>query len=125
MQSMSDYYSAIQLRSDRWSALREASVALTRAGKAKGSEAQIKKINTLFDSLAPIEAYWAFPGVQAFDHIRRQFEHQNYQDAAYAIQPGPIAAAMCRWNVARRPTITRMRRSSRWRRARWPSPISR
>ena len=27
MQSMSDYYSAIQLRSDRWSALREASVA--------------------------------------------------------------------------------------------------
>ncbi|MGR3639398.1 aminotransferase class I/II-fold pyridoxal phosphate-dependent enzyme [Alterinioella nitratireducens] len=86
MQSMSDYYSAIQLRSDRWSALREASVALTRAGKAKGSEAQIKKINTLFDSLAPIEAYWAFPGVQAFDHIRRQFEHQNYQDAAYAIQ---------------------------------------
>ena len=86
MQSMSDYYSAIQLRSDRWSALREASVALTRAGKAKGSEAQINKINTLFDSLAPIEAYWAFPGVQAFDHIRRQFEHQNYQDAAYAIQ---------------------------------------
>ncbi len=83
---MSDYYSAIQLRSDRWSALREASVALTRAGNAKGSEAQIKKINTLFDSLAPIEAYWAFPGVQAFDHIRRQFEHQNYQDAAYAIQ---------------------------------------
>ena len=102
MQSMSDYYSAIQLRSDRWSALREASVALTRAGKAKGSEAQIKKINTLFDSLAPIEAYWAFPGVQAFDHIRRQFEHQNYQDAAYAIQRvarGLATGAYCRRHV--------------------------
>jgi arginine decarboxylase len=70
MQSMSDYYSAIQLRSDRWSALREASSALSREPEGKHAQAQMAKIDQLFDSLSLIEAYWAFPGVQAlvFSH---------------------------------------------------------
>ncbi|QGX99128.1 aminotransferase class I/II-fold pyridoxal phosphate-dependent enzyme [Roseovarius faecimaris] len=86
MQSMSDYYSAIQLRSDRWSALREASSALSRDPQGARSEAQVKKIEGLFESLALIEAYWAFPGMQVFDHLRRQFEHKNYYDVAFAVQ---------------------------------------
>ncbi len=83
---MSDYYSAIQLRADRWSALRETADALARSPDGKKAPAQIEKINDLFESLSLIEAYWAFPGVQAFDHIRRQFEHKNYNDVAYIIQ---------------------------------------
>ena len=86
MQSMSDYYSAIQLRSDRWSALREAMAALARDPAGAQSGKLIDKINKLFESLALIEAYWAFPGMQAFDHIRRQFEHRNHEDAAFAVQ---------------------------------------
>ncbi len=85
MQSMSDYYSAIQLRSDRWSKLRETTDALARDPDGRRSKAFGAKISELLDSLAPIEAYWAFPGVQAFDHIRRQFEHGNLDDVAFAV----------------------------------------
>ena len=85
MQSMSDYYSAIQLRSDRWSKLRETTDALAREPDGRHSKAFGAKIGELLDSLAPIEAYWAFPGVQAFDHIRRQFEHGNLDDVAFAV----------------------------------------
>ncbi|NNU80873.1 aminotransferase class I/II-fold pyridoxal phosphate-dependent enzyme [Halovulum dunhuangense] len=84
MQSMSDYYSAIQLRADRWSALRETTDALSRKQTGRGSEALKRKVELLFDQLAPIEAYWAFPGMQAFDHLRRQFEHGNLDDLAFS-----------------------------------------
>ncbi|MFV2051635.1 aminotransferase class I/II-fold pyridoxal phosphate-dependent enzyme [Aliiroseovarius sp. YM-037] len=86
MPSMSDYYSAIQLRSDRWSTLREATDKIARSPSGKDAEKTRKQINELFDSLSLIEAYWAFPGMQAFDHVRRQFEHNNFEDAAFAVQ---------------------------------------
>ncbi len=85
MQSMSDYYSAIQLRSDRWSKLRETTDALARDPDSRHAKATRAKISELFDSLSLIEAYWAFPGVQAFDHIRRQFDHGNLDDVAFAV----------------------------------------
>ena len=55
MHSMSEYSSAIQLRSDRWSALREAASALSRDPKAKPKKDLNKKIDELFNSLAMIE----------------------------------------------------------------------
>ena len=51
MHSMNEYSSAIQLRSDRWSALREASAALTRDPKAKEIKALTAKVEVLFQSL--------------------------------------------------------------------------
>jgi arginine decarboxylase len=59
MHSMNDYSSAIQLRSDRWSALREAASGLTRATTAKETEALRSKCAALFDSLSLIEPYHA------------------------------------------------------------------
>jgi arginine decarboxylase len=85
MHSMNEYSSAIQLRSDRWSALREAAAALTRDPKARETKILNKKIEELFNSLAMIEPYWAFPGMSAFDHLRRQYEHGNYDDLAFAV----------------------------------------
>jgi arginine decarboxylase len=85
MHSMNDYSSAIQLRSDRWSALREATAALTRDPKPKQAAALRKKIQELFGSLAVIEPYWAFPGMSAFDHLRRQFEHGSFDDLAFSV----------------------------------------
>ncbi|MGB3244193.1 MAG: aminotransferase class I/II-fold pyridoxal phosphate-dependent enzyme [Sulfitobacter sp.] len=85
MHAMTDYSSAIQLRSDRWSALREVAAALTR-DPTKHAAAKLKKqANELFDALAIIEPYWAFPGVSAFDHMRRQLENGNLNDLAFAI----------------------------------------
>jgi len=85
MQAMSDYYSAIQLRSDRWSALRDATSAIARRPDDKSLKNLVKKVDELFLSLSWIEAYWAFPGVQAFEHLRRQFEHRNYEDVAVSV----------------------------------------
>ncbi|WP_295313721.1 aminotransferase class I/II-fold pyridoxal phosphate-dependent enzyme [Roseobacter sp.] len=85
MHAMNDYSSAIQLRSDRWSALREATGALTRNPTAKQQTALRKKTSQLFDSLAVIEPYWAFPGMAAFDHMRRQFEHNAHEELAFSV----------------------------------------
>ncbi|MEX3316085.1 aminotransferase class I/II-fold pyridoxal phosphate-dependent enzyme [Sulfitobacter sp. PS-8MA] len=85
MHSMNDYSSAIQLRSDRWSALRAAAAAMSRDPKGKAAAQVRQEIEALFDSLALIEPYWAFPGMSAFDHMRRQYAHGNYEDLAFAV----------------------------------------
>lgn len=86
MRSMSDYYSAVQLRADRWSSLQETMTALTRQ-HVSGEPAQLaNKADELFGSLSAIENYWAFPGRAAFDHIRRQCEHGNFDDAAFSVR---------------------------------------
>ncbi|MDF3381891.1 MULTISPECIES: aminotransferase class I/II-fold pyridoxal phosphate-dependent enzyme [Sulfitobacter] len=85
MHSMNDYSSAIQLRSDRWSALRAAAAAMSRDPKGKNAAQGRKEIEALFESLALIEPYWAFPGMSAFDHMRRQFAHGNFEDLAFAV----------------------------------------
>ncbi len=86
MQTMSDYYSAVQLRLDRWSNLREALDHLVRAPQARHARANRAKVEELFGSLALIEAYWAFPGVAAFDHMRRQFETGKLEDVAFSVR---------------------------------------
>ncbi len=85
MHSMNDYSSAIQLRSDRWSALRAAAAAMSRDPKGKAVAQVREEIEALFESLALIEPYWAFPGMSAFDHMRRQFAHGNFEDLAFAV----------------------------------------
>ncbi len=86
MQSMTDYYSAVQLRADRWSALRESTAALVRSEGGRMAKSMIKKTDELLTSLAPIEAYWAFPGTAAFDGLRRTFDAGHYDDLAFTVQ---------------------------------------
>ena len=85
MQSMSEYYSAIQLRSDRWSALQEVTKKLAAAAQVKSSAKLHKNAEQLLDALGPLESYWAFPGITAFDHLRRQCDHKNYDDLAFSV----------------------------------------
>lgn len=80
------YYSAIQLRSDQWNALREQLRRLASAAASKDTSKDRTKVKELFDSLATTETYWAFPGVQGFDQMRRQFEHGNFDDAAFSVE---------------------------------------
>ncbi|GAB4258482.1 MAG: decarboxylase [Pararhodobacter sp.] len=86
MQSMSDYYSAVQLRSDHWSALRERLAELDRAPEGRRANTVRNEIGKLFDSLAMIEPYWAFPGNAAFEQMRRQFEHGAIEDVLYTVR---------------------------------------
>lgn len=86
MQSMSEYYSAVQLRFDRWGALRDACNSLARKPSGASAGATAQTVGNVFEALAPIEAYWAFPGNAAFTHLRRQYEHRNYDDLAFAVR---------------------------------------
>ncbi len=85
--SVVDYYSAAQLRADRWSALREASEALWRQGAegARGKEA-LALVRNLLDALGPIESYFAFPGAASFEHLRKLLEQRSLEDLSQAIR---------------------------------------
>mgnify|MGYP000707634744 FL=1 len=85
MDSVSDYYSATQLRTDRWSALRQMTGVFGRNAPAKISAKDRAAATELFDSLALIEPYWAFPGMAQFEHMRRQFENNSYKDLAFVV----------------------------------------
>ncbi len=90
--SITDYYSATQLRADRWSALRD-TVEMLHPGDTGGvpvSAARqaraLVKADELLQALAPIEYYWAFPGSVAFAHLRRMLAHHNFEDLAVAVK---------------------------------------
>ncbi len=85
MDSVSDYYSATQLRTDRWSALREIAAELARNAPAKISAKSRSRVQELFEALSLIEPYWAFPGMAAFDHMRRLFDHGSYEDLSFSV----------------------------------------
>ncbi len=85
--SIQDYYSATQLRSDRWSALREMAESLTRHGpQTRQGKKLLVTAAELLAALAPIERYWAFPGHAAFDHLRRLLEQGNIDDLALSVR---------------------------------------
>ncbi len=86
MQSMGDYYSAVQLRTDRWSALRQALDLLVREPEGRHAKTKRAKVEELFEALEPIENYWAFPGRAAFEGMRRQFDHGNHAEAAFTVR---------------------------------------
>ena len=86
MGSMSEHYSAVQLRVDQWSALREAAEALQRQREGRAADRTIKRIREIFECLSPIEPYWAFPGPLAFTHLRRLFDNGQIENMAFAVR---------------------------------------
>ena len=86
MKSISEHYSAVQLRSDRWSALRDCAEALQRVPQGRAAERQGKRLRELFEALAPIEPYWAFPGPQAFAQLRRLLDAGNLDALAVGVR---------------------------------------
>jgi arginine decarboxylase len=85
--SIGDYYSASQLRSDRWSALRETTESLTRSSlSVRKTDRLLDQARTLLDALEPIECYFAFPGKSAYEHMRRLLENRNVEDLAHSVR---------------------------------------
>ncbi len=83
--SLHDYYSAVQLRLDRWSALREACETLAnRSQSARETARELERIEQLINSLRPIEMYWAFPGYAAFETLARLLSGQHFTELAFA-----------------------------------------
>ncbi len=82
--SLGEYYSAVQLRFDRWSSLHEITKQMLlcrRNGQDTG--ALTKKAESLLDILAPIEMYWAFPGQVTFEHMRHLLIQNACEDLAF------------------------------------------
>ncbi len=87
LSSIREYYSATQLRSDRWSALREAAEGLHLHGAtSRQGKKLLAQAEKLFEALEPIETYWAFPGAHAFEHMRRLLSHGNIEDLSVSVR---------------------------------------
>ncbi len=85
--SVNDYYSAVQLRSDRWSTLREVVDRLANLGPDETGLAKLtRRAADLFEALSPIEMYWAFPGRAAFGHMRLQLAQKNWEELGFSVR---------------------------------------
>ncbi len=88
--SISDYYSAVQLRQDRWSTLRDTCEQLARFSESNAPEAKVAKAvgkaSGLLAALSPIKMYWAFPGRTAFEHLRKVLDSKQYDDLAFSVR---------------------------------------
>lgn len=101
--SIGEYYSATQLRADRWSALREAAEELALHGvDCRRGRKLLDETETLLAALRPIETYWAFPGAAGFSRITRLLEHRIIGDFAKAVR---LAARALSTGAYRRRTI--------------------
>ena len=73
------YNSLWQFRNDSWSTLEEASTQLVLAGnQCRPTDPTAGTVSGLLDALAPIERFWAFPGGQRFQEMRRLFAAGTY-----------------------------------------------
>lgn len=66
------YNSLWQVRTDAWSALEESTTQLALAGAQQRPVEQLTDaVAEALDVLAPIERFWAFPGMPAFSRVRQ------------------------------------------------------
>ncbi|MEO8444443.1 MAG: ornithine decarboxylase, partial [Gammaproteobacteria bacterium] len=76
-EAFADYYSATQLRSDRWSVLK--GVATQLAG-AQDKKAGLQQAHNLLNALRPMEMFWAFPSRHGLDYLTRKLVEGNYAE---------------------------------------------
>ena len=68
------YNSLWQIRNDAWSSLEESAAQLVLGcAQQRRVEQLTDTVTGLLDELGPVERYWAFPGIQAFQRVRRLF----------------------------------------------------
>ena len=84
--SLGEYYSALQLRTDRWTALKIATEQLTHElSERKRGEAE-RTVVELLESLRPIEVYWAFPGHHTFDRLGELIVEGRFEALASTVR---------------------------------------
>jgi len=80
---LDSYYSATQLRSDSWSAFKDAAKRLQKFHELGRDVAALRdKAEQILTSLEPIEAYWAFPSRAGFEYLKLQLARANYVEVA-------------------------------------------
>ena len=77
------YNSLWQVRTDAWSTLEESTAQLALAGvHQRPVEDLSDAVAGALDVLAPIERFWAYPGMQAFYRVRRLFATGKFDRCA-------------------------------------------
>jgi arginine decarboxylase len=77
--SLSESYNASQLRADTWNKLKAITLRLDADGDhGRPNELLLSRAREALDLLEPIEAYWAFPGLEAFGHLRRLLSREDF-----------------------------------------------
>jgi arginine decarboxylase len=77
------YNSLWQVRTDAWSILEESTAHLALAGAQQHPiERLTEPVAQALDVLAPIERFWAFPGMPAFYKVRQLFATGKYERCA-------------------------------------------
>jgi arginine decarboxylase len=81
------YNSLWQLRSDAWSSLEESGAQLALAcAQQRPAEPLSETVGGLLDRLAPVERFWAFPGPQVFQQVRRAYAAAKYERFAAMVR---------------------------------------
>ena len=81
------YNSTWQIRNDAWCSLEESSAQLVLAGAQQHPVEELDAtIAKLLDVLGPIERFWAFPGLLAFQKVRRLFLAGKYDRFAALVR---------------------------------------
>ena len=76
--SLSDYYSASQLRNDRWTELKSIAGQLAESKQTRSRAKLLEKARELMASLLPIETYWAFPGRRGIETLTHLLQNEDF-----------------------------------------------
>ncbi|MDH4050920.1 MAG: ornithine decarboxylase, partial [Rubrivivax sp.] len=83
--SLGDYYSASQLRNDRWNQLKGAANQLATTTRERTRIQMIEKSRSLLTSLEPIETYWGYPGTRGLNALTQMLVRDNHREFAAAV----------------------------------------
>ncbi len=83
--SLGDYYSASQLRNDRWNQLKGVANQLATTTRERTRIQMIEKARHLLSSLEPIESYWGFPGTRGLNALTQMLVRDNHREFAAAV----------------------------------------
>ena len=73
--SLSDYYSASQLRIDRWTQLKSLANQIVNTEREQSRSKLLGRIRELLAKVTPIELYWGFPGKRGVTHLTSLLDH--------------------------------------------------
>jgi arginine decarboxylase len=82
--SLTEYYSASQLRSDRWTSLKTACSRLVAAGEGERAAFETRA-RSLLASLEPIEFYWAFPSRNSWQALWQMLERRQFEELSRSV----------------------------------------
>ncbi|MEO6104391.1 MAG: hypothetical protein ABIP44_12265, partial [Pseudoxanthomonas sp.] len=80
--SLGDYFSASQLRNDRWNRLKSLASQLIATASERKRATLLESINELLHELGTVEIYWAFPGRRGLEQMLRQLARDEYAEFA-------------------------------------------